>query len=505
MRESFRSVAESTVVRALALIGLVSLLPVNQVRTLSALRDYDTWWHARVGHWILQTHSFPHIGVFSRIGASRSWVAYSWGFETILASLQSVFGLLSAPLFAMAMDVIIVSILFAILWRLSRSFWWAWLLAYVAIWGMDLNWVGVARPVMFSILFFLIELGLIFLAIAADRGPRATYLYWLPLLFAVWANCHIQFVYGLMALGLFAVVMTAQYWFGRRQAAAETSLADLGIEPARLWLIFGACLVATLLNPYGIGLYRVIYHYGAESTFAFSVVTELQALSFRRDPHFVELLLALMAFFAMGRRKVEPFKLALLILISILSFRSGRDAWFLCIAAAAVIASSVKDAKKADEGVHSEPTLGLNRLQLAGVFAGSLAIILLAGYDAHFSERNAIKSVQNRFPLEAVAFIENNRPAGPLFNQFDWGGFLIAALPDYPVSIDGRTDLYGDELMRQSADSSNAINFDRDPAFNEANLILLPASVPLCRVLERSPRYKLVYADQMAMVFARIP
>jgi hypothetical protein len=85
----------------------------------------------------------------------------------------------------MAMDVIIVFILFTILWRLSCRFWWSWLLTYVAIWGMDLNWVGVGRPVMFSILFFSIELGLIFLAIASERGSE-TVLYWLPLLFAIW-------------------------------------------------------------------------------------------------------------------------------------------------------------------------------------------------------------------------------------------------------------------------------------------------------------------------------
>jgi hypothetical protein len=57
--------------------------------------------------------------------------------------------------------------------------------------------------------------------------------------------------------------------------------------------------------------------------------------------------------------------------------------------------------------------------------------------------------------------------------------------------------------MRREADSSNGLNLDQDPAFNQANLILLPASVPLCRVLERSPQYDLVYSDQKAMVFVR--
>src|ERR1700756_3227776 len=108
MLEKFRSASESALVRALALLGLLSLLPVSQIRTLSVFRDYDIWWHTGVGHWTLQTRSFPRVGIFSRIGASLPWAAYSWGFETIMASLQSVFGLLGAPLFAMAMDAVIV-------------------------------------------------------------------------------------------------------------------------------------------------------------------------------------------------------------------------------------------------------------------------------------------------------------------------------------------------------------------------------------------------------------
>jgi len=170
MRESVRSVSESALVRALALVGLLSLLPISQIRSLSALRDYDFWWHTRVGHWILLNHTFPHVGLFSRVGESRPWAAYSWGFEVIAARLQSAFGLLSAPLLAIAMDILIAIVLFAILYRISRSFWWSWLLAYVALWGIDLNWIGVGRPVMFSILFFYIEIGLIFLALTEDRG-----------------------------------------------------------------------------------------------------------------------------------------------------------------------------------------------------------------------------------------------------------------------------------------------------------------------------------------------
>src|SRR5262249_44408334 len=113
--------------------------------------------------------------------------------------------------------------------------------------------------------------------------------------------------------------------------------------------------------------------------------------------------------------------------------------------------------------------------------------------------------VQGTYPLDAVAYIRRNHPPGPLYNNFNWGGFLIGNLPDYSVSIDGRTDLYGEAALRQEVDSLNGLNLDRDQALRQANLILLPATVPLCRILERSPQYHLEYADPMAMVFVRVP
>jgi hypothetical protein len=50
-------------------------------------------------------------------------------------------------------------------------------------------------------MFFMATLTIL---LEANRTGRVRSLCWLPLLFVLWANFHIQFVYGLFAVALFA-------------------------------------------------------------------------------------------------------------------------------------------------------------------------------------------------------------------------------------------------------------------------------------------------------------
>jgi hypothetical protein len=479
--------------RGLQLLTLTMLLAVVGWRALQlkfSVLDLDVWWHVKVGEWILAHHAFPHTGILSRTAASRPWIAYSWGYEVLLARAYAWFGLVGVGIFG---TLLTLAVAYAVYWmvrRLSGEFWVACMLATVSCSAFLFNLMP--RPVFLSMILFATTLTLI---LEAQRTGRVQLLYWLPLVFLVWANCHIQFVYGIFVAGVFTGVHLLQQLFAHFGIVPEFALPSR-LSARKLALIFAACLLATCLGPYTYHLYPVVFAY-AGSKFPYTFIRENQALNFRAYSHYVELLLAGAAFFTLGRQKrVDLFKLALLSIASVVAFRTMRDSWFLCITAAACIADLRGEKAEGERGETLHQKLGL---------AAALALVLfLFARNTDFNARGLDDAMSSVFPVNAVNFLRRNPQPGPLYNTFDWGGFLTWYMPDYPVAIDGRTDLYGDEIdtrffKTQQGDAS----YVDDPYLNEAQVLLLPKKVPLAGVLLSDPRFSLIFQDSLAVVFVR--
>ena len=185
------------------------------------------------------------------------------------------------------------------------------------------------------------------LVLEANRTGRAQLLYWLPLIFLVWANLHIQFIYGLFLVGLLLAVNVAQR-LTARFGFAPSWLLQPKLPAGTLAAVFAASVIATCIGPNSYHLYRVIFQY-SQAKVPYRMIMELQPLNFRAGSHYVELLLMAFAFFAVGRqRKVDAFKLLLLSVAGAVAFRTMRDAWFICIPAAACIADTLADESKSE-------------------------------------------------------------------------------------------------------------------------------------------------------------
>ena len=76
-------------------------------------------------------------------------------------------------------------------------------------------------------------------------------------------------------------------------------------------------------------------------------------------------------------------------------------------------------------------------------------------------------------------------------------------MPDYPVAIDGRTDLYGDEIDERFTLTARGVSYRDDPYLNESRLILLQQKNILVKFLTADPRFELIYQDGVAVVFVR--
>ena len=247
---------------------------------------------------------------FSSYGMGKPWIAYSWLFDVISASAFARLGLVSIVLWEIAARVALSVALFHLVRGLCPGFWRAVALTAAGLWVMT-EVIG-PRPGMLTILFVILEFDIL-LSCWQDRARTKT-LWLLPPMFALWANWHIQFVYGLFVLGVFAcepLLNRLTGWLTGYTAREKSSL------PAKqTWLVLAASALATLLNPYGAKIYSTVFVYMRE-TGAYDAISELRAMTFREPQHFVVLLLALGAAMAIGwRRDARPLWLVFLVVTS---------------------------------------------------------------------------------------------------------------------------------------------------------------------------------------------
>jgi len=487
--QELRGLLRIRLLQLLTLAGLLTGVGAYCFNLKYSVLDLDLYWHLGVGDWILQHNAVPRTGILSHTAANSPWVAYSWGYEVLLSLVYKWFGLLGIGVFGVLMTLAVAWCVYWMLHRLSGRFWVASLLAAGTCWAFLFSLMP--RPVFFSMVLFMVTLTLI---LEAQRSGRVRTLYWLPLMFALWANIHIQFVYGLFLVGLLLGVNLLQRLLGTLGVEPDFLLAP-PLPLKKLVVVFAACLLATFIGPNSFHLYQVIFEY-SKAKLPYSMIQELQPLNFRFGEHYLQLLLTAAGFFFVGyQKKIDPFKLSLLTIASAIAFRTMRDSWFICIPAAACIA---------DFPANADRDRAETPIELAGVSAVVLVLLLLYAHNTDFTTSGLDAVVSSQFPVRAANFLRQNPPPGPLYNNLDWGGFLIWYLPNYPVAIDGRNDLYGDELDGMFFSSQKGEkSYTSDPYLSEAGVVLLRKNLPLVDRLMTDPRFRVIYEDRIAAVFVR--
>jgi hypothetical protein len=473
--------------RRVAIMALIYCIPASQA--LLPVEDPDIWWHLRTGQWIIAHAQVPMTDLFSTYGTGKPWVAYSWLFEILVYALYRNFGLSGILFFTVAMSLL-VGLSVHILIRQAK-FPFVLEAFLVAVTLVSMKPLMSPRPWLISIVFFVLQL----LILKHFKQTGKTAIFWtLPILYILWANFHIQFIYGLVVICLLVVEGLILTLVGRELPSEKSQRVPAG----SLLLVGAACVLATLANPYGYNIYRQVIEYSL-LTEAFQSVQELQALSFRSWADWVVLTLALSGAFVLGsKRRLSPFPLLLLLLGCFLGFRARRDVWVTLLAAAFIISEHLVVSCPPDK---FELTRGRVLALLGGITIG----LGMIGWYRQLSEPYLRTAVERQFPVKAVEFVRQNNYDGPLFNSFNWGGYLIWGLPQIPVSIDGRGNIHGERVEIHVQTLMGYSGWDSDRELMDSRIVIAEVSWPLASLLRMDSRFKLVYEDGMATVFIRNP
>jgi hypothetical protein len=450
--------------------------------------DPDVWWHLRTGQLTLQTHHIFHTDPYSFTRAGQEWINHEWLSEILMFGIYRVFSyggliILFAALTAAAFFIVFL-----------RCQGRPYLAALLTAWGAAASassWG--ARPQMLSLL-----LASVFLLLLERSVLRPRLLWWLPPLTILWANLHAGYALGIGLIAIFLAGTILDALFG------SENWRSVSTRIQQLALVLVVSIAVVPLNPNGIGMYA--YPWQTLSSRAMQLyIQEWSSPNFHKSLYlpFLLLILAVIAGIAFSPKRLRPLDLLLLAVPLYASLRSVRHIPIFVLIVVPILSRLIYATlqQRASSSIREKTTavkFALNCILI-------LSMLLFMIWRVGFLVRRQPQLEAASFPTGAVAFLAANHPPAPLFNHYNWGGYLIWKLyPQYRVYVDGRADVYGDGFLNRLADMYYIRNQWKE-AFQSihACTLMLPPDAPLVVALRERADWKSIYADKQAVILTR--
>jgi hypothetical protein len=472
----------------LALVVIASVLPF----LLVVGADPDLWWHVRSGQRILADGALPAVDDWSFTATGQAWTNHEWLSDVIMARL---FDFAGAPgllaLRGLLLVLLVVGLVVAFSHRLREPL----LVLLVVLFTMPVLGVFInARAHTFTYTLT------VWTVVVLDRvkEERWRWLGALPLMLMLWANLHGGFVLGLGLVGLMLFLVL----IGRD----GIPLRPVG-RPRTLIIAAGlATLGATLINPYGFGLFTyLVSELGANH----SIISEWQPVSGAQVGYFWGYLLLPIALWLAAR---SWNRVGLLVMLLLTSWSAWNQARFFVLVGlfGSLLAAEALGTIVARLRDRSGPPL-VDRLfepKAAVVGVGALAAAVAVPFALGLIRGEARVDVDTAvYPIGATEWLAAQDVGPNLAVTLAYGGYSIWHLgPETRVAVDGRNltvydDEWVDSYLRALRDGRALDVLDEETV----DVWMLPADSKQVSALEATGRWGIAYRDAVAVVVLRAP
>ncbi len=461
--------------------------------------DSDTWWHLSAGRWMLEHGQLLTTDVFSSTRLGQPWLNVYWLAQIAMAAIWNAAGYAGLNLLVAAL--VTLGFLF-VYWQLEGN---AYLKAFVLVLAAAASAIfWAARPQMAS--FVLASVYAWVLAEYRWRGRNRLWL--LPPLMVLWANLHGGFAIGFLLLGATLAGQVGSRLFGPARPGVLDWRAIAAVA-----VVTVICAAAVVVNPYGLRLYAIPFQTVSIGVLQ-NAIQEWQSPNFHliSVQLFLWLLLATFGAVALGRRRIDLTDLIVFGGFTYLALLAARNISIVALVAPPLIMRHLAAAVEA---------LRANRPKLAALLDppaaavrypllnwALLAVVALAVgvkvWEAASLKANA-RVLETQSPVAAADYLAQAQLPGPLLNSYNWGGYLIWRLyPQYPVFVDGRTDLYENDLLtRFLITTGGGAGYDKLLNEHGINLVLVETGSPLLTRLDQTGAWTNVYSDDRATLYQR--
>lgn len=427
--------------------------------------------------------------IFSHTAAGEPWMSHEWLAEVVMALLHQAAGLAGVVVFYLLLAALTFWLL-ALIVRERTGDWLALLLVGTGV--MLANTHLLARPHLFS--WFLGVLTLYLLL----RGGRA--LFFLPVLMIPWVNLHGGFILGLFLQGVFIAGEILDRWSMNDEPLSLRRHLRTVQTPL---LVLGLSVLAVGINPSGYKLLTFFFH-ATKPAFAAGIgewrAPNLQSLWYVRF-----YLVGLIFLLLLAPYRVPWRDRLLVILLVNAALTHARNISIMALFLTPFIGDVLSVwADKVSKMFFSERAKG-EQVELSGSSGPVMTLILaficlgalVTGTGQAVWASVGLNTLPQKFSEPAASYLQEEMPSGRLFNEYSLGGYLLYAVDPPPkVFIDGRADMYGEELFLEYRDIAR-LKEDPEAKMKQYGIdwVFFTAQSPLVMYLKQTGRWQTVFED----------
>ncbi len=468
--------------------------------------DGDMWWHLRAGQETILQSAPLLADTFSFTRAGEPWINHSWLSQVGMAALFSWLGFYGLTIGVAVLAV--GSLVFVLLQMEGPSILKAFLLIFAGVVSAP---VWSPRPQTISLLM----LAAVSYVLYLYKWRRINYLWSLPLVMMVWSNLHGGYVLGFLYMGSMLAGEVLNHVLGYK---GEEIVSWRRLLVLLAWTAGSG--LAVLVNPNGLDMWRIPFqtvgvqvlqsliaewaspnfHELAQQpllwmTFALFITVGLSDRKLDGAEIVAVTGFGMMAFIA--RRNFGPFALVSLPVLSRHAW-AAFQAWRERVHLPENLVKAIQS-RQTKEMVNTSKMQRAVNLLVIGLF-GLIAAGKVVGVSHPVLVRGYLDQV---YPVQAVEWIKENGVQGNLLNEYNWGGYLDWFSRETPVFVDGRTDLYGDEVLGEWLNMvQGGDGWQEELESWQIDMVLLQPERPLVNLLLEEG-WEVDFGDEKAVLLSR--
>ena len=466
--------------------------------------DTDTWWHLRSGEMIVNDAEIPKTDTFSHTRLGDDWIDQSWASQIILYGAYKLTGGGDDPAGTGTVGLALFTAILAtggmaIVYRMcagnvyNRMF-----VIVIGAAAAAVFWTP--RPQMFSFFLSTIILYILFLY----KYKQTDRLWVIPIMMVFWVNLHAGFAIGFIFLfGFLAGEAIGRFL----NSDDEYALTWQQIQKLGLITVVG--ILALSINPYGPQM--ILYPFRTAGIQVLNLfIQEWQSPDFKLPQTWPTLILfaAIIILGSRTRKTIAWSDMCLAGGTAILALWAARNMAVFAVVATPILSRQL-DVLLEEKGWQITPSkdltprmIQLNWALIFIVFLGGLAKI-----GSTLSPETVQEAHEQFLPVDTANYLRENPPQGAMFNEYNWGGYFIFTIPEIPVFVDGRTDLYDDDFLKKYFRAILGAKEWQEPLdeYNISTVVIQDESALATLLRENPTEWTIVYEDDQSVIFSRIP